>query len=72
MKEKHKTKLWGCMNGELKLLERLERDTKPDDPWFTIKKGSYFSVDTLSFRTNTVQIPQGAKITILYQPHLDQ
>uniref|UniRef100_A0A7C4EQ92 Small ribosomal subunit Rsm22 n=1 Tax=Thermodesulfovibrio aggregans TaxID=86166 RepID=A0A7C4EQ92_9BACT len=68
LNEKGKSRLWACWNGNLMDMEKLKRDTKKDDPWLKIEKGSYFSIDkyiTLSERK--VRIPANASVKILYK-----
>lgn len=68
IKEKSKSRLWGCMEGELRDIERLERDSIPNDPWLTIRKGTYFSTSSLIPLSGKYRLPKDASITTFYHP----
>ncbi|MGQ9474084.1 MAG: small ribosomal subunit Rsm22 family protein [Candidatus Caldatribacteriaceae bacterium] len=68
LREKRKTRLWGCAEGELKDMEKLDRDSPPQDPWLLIQKGTYFCVDQCFPLGEKLRIPREAKIQILYSP----
>lgn len=68
IKEKSKSRLWGCMEGELRDIEKLERDYIPKDPWLTIRKGAYFSASSFIPLSGKYRLPKDASITVLYHP----
>jgi len=69
LNEKGKVRLWACWNGKLIDMEKLKRDLKEDDNWLKIKKGTYFSVDSVIFLSDRkVRIPKDSAIKLLYEP----
>ncbi|MEN2994184.1 MAG: small ribosomal subunit Rsm22 family protein [Thermodesulfovibrio sp.] len=70
LKEKGKSRLWGCWDGRLVDIERLKRDYIEDE-WFKIKKGCYFSFDTfINLSETKVRIPRSTSVKIVYCPEV--
>jgi len=68
LREKRKSRLFGCSEGNLQDIEKLERDYTPDDPWLTIKKGTYFTADPLIPLGKKLRLLRESKLCVLYQP----
>ncbi len=68
LREKKKSRLWGCVKGELQDIEKLARDYTENDPWLTIRKGTYFSAEGLIPLGKKYRLPKDARASILYRP----
>lgn len=71
LKEKGKSRLWGCWDGKLIDIEKLKRDYIEEDKWLKIKKGCYFSFDNfITLSEKKVRIPISGLVKILYCPEI--
>lgn len=69
LKEKGKSRLWGCWNGKLIDIEKLKRDYTEDDKWLKIKKGCYFSFENfIVLSEKKIRITNSDSVKILYCP----
>lgn len=69
LKEKGKSRLWGCWNGKLIDIEKLKRDYTDDDKWLKIKKGCYFSFKNfIVLSEKKIRLTNSDSLKILYCP----
>ncbi|MCS7215388.1 MAG: small ribosomal subunit Rsm22 family protein [Thermodesulfovibrio sp.] len=71
LKEKGKSRLWGCWNGKLIDIERLKRDYNKEDEWLKIKKGCYFSFNHfIELSEKKIRIPRSGSVRVFYCPEI--